>query len=182
MAGPVSTKCIEVKNVWMLDLDSMSIYLCICMCANSWVSVHTCASTHGHNLAVSISDVWYMCSCVICPGLRTWSLRTPSAFPHPHVLPIFLYSSTSWSLVMGKSELFYTEHFPITALWENSRYLGGGVWAIFLNSKRSTHWTWHPAQTFPRLSELVVLFLLKHTVHANFAPRMCLRETFGCGH
>lgn len=29
---------------------------------------------------------------------------------------------------------------------------------------------------------LTVLFLLKHAVHVNFAQRMCLRETFGCGH
>lgn len=118
------------------------------MCVNSWVSVNTCASTHVHNLAVSISDVWFMCSRVICLGLHRWSLRNRFAFPHTLLscasyIPPLIRASRWESLNSSTLNIFLLWCFErILGIWE-------GVWAIFPNSKRGTHWTWHPAQTFP---------------------------------
>lgn len=96
------------------------------MCVNSWVSVHTCASTHVHNLAVSISDVWFMCSCVICPGLRRWSLRTRFAFPHTLLsrasyIPPLIRASRWESLNSSILNIFLLQRFErILGIWEGA--------------------------------------------------------------
>lgn len=96
------------------------------MCVNSWVSVHTCASTHVYNWAVSISDVWFMYSCVICPGLRRWSLRTLSAFPHTYLscvscIPPLIQASRWESLNSSTLNIFLLQRFErILGIWEGA--------------------------------------------------------------
>lgn len=96
------------------------------MCVNSWVSVNTCASTHVHNLAVSISDVWFMCSCVICLGRRRWSLRTRFAFPHTLLscasyIPPLIRASRWESLNSSTLNIFLLRCFErILGIWEGA--------------------------------------------------------------
>lgn len=126
MAGHVYAKCIEVKNVWMLDFYSMSIYLCIRICVWIHGSLCTRVSTHVHNLAVSISDVWFMYSCVICPGLRRWSLRTWFAFPHTLLscasyIPALIWASRWESLNSSTLNIFLLQRFErILGIWEGA--------------------------------------------------------------